>query len=277
MVAQPVKVGGQALGDGVLMRTDRAWAIARADGSVERGAVRRTWAARVPVLRVLAGLAGALRLTVGRGLLGRGRRPGSTAAVSRRFLWVLLAVEAVALALSVLLDSVTSSGASSMAATVAPWIATFAVLRLAVPGVLWRYHGAEHKAVAAHEAGVDPADLEAVLRSPRVHDRCGTNLVFLLMVCSVPLASLPGLVQLPALLVVLAAAAEVVSLAARRPGALASRAVLAGGRSLQRWVTTAEPAPAEQQVACLALTACLREHARAVAGGQLASPVPVAA
>src|ERR1700694_5715676 len=57
-----VRVGGQALPDGVLMRTDRAWAIARADGSVHSGAVPPQHFARIPVLRVLTGLGPALLL-----------------------------------------------------------------------------------------------------------------------------------------------------------------------------------------------------------------------
>jgi uncharacterized protein YqhQ len=272
-MAQNVKVGGQALADGVLMRTDRAWAIARADGSIEVGSVRPGRAARMPVLRVVTALGGALRLAVGRGLLGR--RGGTRArGANRRFLWVLAVVELVAIAFSFAVDRAAVRGAASVPAMFAPWLATLVLLRVAAPAALWRYHGAEHKAVSAHEAGVDVDDVDAVLRSPRVHNRCGTNLVFLLMVLAVPVAAVPAVVQVPAFLLLLGAGAEIVSLAARRPRALASRLLLAGGRALQRWVTTAEPTWAEQQVGCRALAACIAEHGRLTAGG--AGPAPSA-
>jgi hypothetical protein len=55
----------------------------------------------------------------------------------------------------------------------------------------------------------------------------------------------------------LAGAVELVSAAAKSPLRPVSRAVLAGGRLLQRYVTTSEPTFAEQTVACRALSACL--------------------
>ena len=57
------------------------------------------------------------------------------------------------------------------------WLATIAAFRLMSPAVQWRYHGAEHKAVTAYERGLDLGDVDSVLGCPRVHARCGTNLV----------------------------------------------------------------------------------------------------
>lgn len=278
--ATPVKVGGQALADGVLMRTDRAWAIARADGSVEAGATAPNRAERIPVLRVLVGLGSALTLAIGRGILGRGAdRPGRRASrrLNRRFLWVLFGIEAATLVAGLWLPSgpVTLLGRLLMAAV--PFCMTLAVLRMATPQSLWRYHGAEHKAVAAHEAGTDLHDLRAVLAAPRVHDRCGTNLVVLMLVFGVALTRLPTLVQVPAFLLLLASAAEVVAIAARRPRALWSRLVLGGGRAVQRYVTTCEPTADEQAVGCHALRACLVEHARAIGGDQTTPTLATAA
>lgn len=243
-----VKVGGQALVDGVLMRTDRVWAIARADGSVETGVLApRGRLGRIPGVRVLTGIVGGFRLAFGR----RGRRPGD-----RKLLWALLGIEAVVIGLGALLGDVA-----------APWWAagimsfsTLVALRLATPAVLWRYHGAEHKAVAAHEAGVDLGDTEAVLRCSRVHNRCGTNLVFVMLLLGMVLLDVPMVLQLPAFAALLAVCAEVVSLAAGRPSWVGSRVVLAGGRAVQRWITTAEPTFDEQAVGCHALLACLAAH-----------------
>jgi uncharacterized protein YqhQ len=130
-------------------------------------------------------------------------------------------------------------------------------LRLVMPSSMWRFHGAEHKAVAAYERGVDLDDLDAVLRAPRIHDRCGTNVVAVLVLgCLLPLPG--GSAWSFAVFVLLfATAVEIVSLAARRPRSFAGRVILAGGRTLQRFVTTAEPTREEQAVGVKALQTCL--------------------
>ena len=268
-----IKIGGQALADGVLMRTSRAWAIARADGSVEVGELPPNAAARIPVLRVVAGLVGALRLAISRGMLGRGSVASDDAKqsvrrVNRRFLIVLAGLEAAAVAAGHFLGDLLNSGSGLMGAAlvVVPAAVTLAVLRVATPQSLWRYHGAEHKAVTAHEQGIDLADTAAVLKAERVHNRCGTNLVFLMLGFAVLVRGYsPGYWEIPVMVVLVGVAAEVVTLAAARPHWLASRVLLGGGKALQRWVTTAEPTAAEQAVGCHALLACLAEHERIVA------------
>lgn len=46
------------------------------------------------------------------------------------------------------------------------------------------YHGAEHMAVAAHEAG-EPLTLESVRRFPEAHPRCGTSFLMTVVVVSI--------------------------------------------------------------------------------------------
>lgn len=264
--ARPVRVGGQALADGVLMRTPTSWAIAREDGSVEVGTLPAVRWGSWPLLRVLGGLVAGFRVGIARGMLGRGAGTGPGAARSRRlngrFVAALVAVEVAAVVVAWGLARFDLRGIAAVLAVVAPWAVTFAVLRVVSPPALWRYHGAEHKAVAAHEAGIDLADTASVLACDRVHDRCGTNLVFVMAVTGLALVERPVAAQLLGFVLLLGAAAEVISLAARRPGWLPSRVLLGGGKALQRWVTTAEPTPAEQGIGCLALRAALAEHAR---------------
>jgi uncharacterized protein YqhQ len=57
--------------------------------------------------------------------------------------------------------------------------------------------------------------------------------------------------------VVIAVALEFFRLIGRRPRSRASRVFLAGGRALQRAVTTAEPAPQHLGMACDALRCLL--------------------
>lgn len=275
---KPVKIGGQALADGVFMRTDRAWAIARADGTLEVGELAQTRLGRVPVLRVVVGLASALALGVralaGGSVSGPRARTGRPRR-SRRVLFVLVGLMVGGLWLPASLfgghHSILGTAATQVGLTALMLVA----LRVLAPAALWRYHGAEHKAVAAHEAGVDLTDVDGVLACPRVHVRCGTNLVFLLTLLSIPVAHLSQPVQMGVLVVLLGVVAEVMTIAANKPRAFSSRLLLAGGRFLQRRVTTAEPTMVEQAVGCAALLACLDEHAR-VTGEAPAAPVAIA-
>ena len=277
--ARPLRAGGQALADGVLMRTDRAWAIARIDGTVDAGPLPENRFAAIPVVRVLAGLGGALKLGIVKGMLRKGagddaRVKGSRRA-NRRFLVAVLGAEALVALFGLWLRRFELDGLASGAMTLLPFIVVLACMRLATTPSLWRFHGAEHKAVSAHEQRVELDDTAAVLACPRIHDRCGTNLVFLLAAVSVAMATVPAIFQVPLFLVSLGAAVELMSAAARFPRFFGSRALLSGGRLLQRVVTTAEPTPAEQAVACRALSAALAEHARLEADD--AEPVLVAA
>ena len=52
-----------------------------------------------------------------------------------------------------------------------------------------QYHGAEHKAINALEAGV-PMDVENVRRYSRLHPRCGTSFIFIIIIVSIVLFSL---------------------------------------------------------------------------------------
>lgn len=52
-----------------------------------------------------------------------------------------------------------------------------------------QYHGAEHKAINALEAGA-PMDVENVKRYSRLHPRCGTSFLFLIVIVSIILFSI---------------------------------------------------------------------------------------
>lgn len=255
-MGRAVKVGGQALADGVLMRTDRAWAIARADGTVESGACPPNRFAKVPVIRVIAGLTGAMKLGIGRGML-QGRNK-----LNRRYLWVMAVAELVLVFMPHVVPWASPSGRYAPVAIFVSWLGILVALRLCTPAALWRYHGAEHKAVSAYEAGCDAGDVGAAMDSPRIHDRCGTNLVVMMVVLAMALSGVAGIWQVPLFLLGLGASVEILNIAGRRPDAAFSRFLLAGGKAVQRHITTSEPTRAEQAIACRALFEAVRLHER---------------
>jgi uncharacterized protein YqhQ len=250
------KVGGQALADGVLMRAGEVWAVARIDGSLEVGRLPENRWASVPVLRVVTGLGPALV----RGLRAMGAS-GRNRTLPRRVRWALplflLAPLGLNVVLSKALGGVTVWGWQSGVTALLLVAVQLLALRIVMPSSMWRFHGAEHKAVAAYERGLDLDDVDAVLRAPRVHDRCGTNVVaVLVLACLLPLPS-GALLGTLAFVVLFATSVEVVSMAARHPSSALSRVILFGGHQLQRFVTTAEPTREEQAVGVKALQACL--------------------
>jgi uncharacterized protein YqhQ len=243
-----------AFGNGVLMRGPNYWAWATEDKEVAYARVRtlnRGKVSRIPILRSLVSLAEMIVLMVSlhrRNGLRRGAR--------------LLAFFAVAFGCDVGLSFLMPHLISNyMLANLAQVVVVFGLgigaLRLGLGKTVWRYHGAEHKAVNAYEGGADLGDLDEVARFSRVHDRCGTNLAVialaLILVSFFVLQSLPFWLGGIYSLVVIAVALEFFRLIGRRPRSRASRVFLSGGRALQRAVTTAEPAPQHLRMACDAL------------------------
>lgn len=250
------KVGGQALSDGVLMRAGEVWAVARLDGSLEMGRLPENKMAAVPFVRVVTGLAPALV----RGLKAMGAS-GRNRALPARVRWALplflVAPLVLNWALSRAMGSPTSWGWQSGSTAVLLVAVQLVALRIVMPPAMWRFHGAEHKAVAAYEQGIDLNDVRAVMRASRVHNRCGTNVVaVLVLACLLPIPS-TGPLSVAIFVGLFAASVEIVSLAARYPAFWASRAVLSAGHFLQRHVTTAEPTEEEQAVGVKALQTCL--------------------
>jgi uncharacterized protein YqhQ len=109
------------------------------------------------------------------------------------------------------------------------------------------YHGAEHKAINAMEQG-DPLDVPHVRRASRVHTRCGTGFLLLVMVISIFVFALVGSPSLPIKIlsrivlvpVVAGIAYELMRLGAANYRFRVVRWLLAPGLALQG-MTTREP------------------------------------
>ncbi|GHO92293.1 membrane protein [Reticulibacter mediterranei] len=109
------------------------------------------------------------------------------------------------------------------------------------------YHGAEHKAINAMEQG-DPLDVPHVRRASRVHTRCGTGFLLLVMVISIFVFALVGSPSLPIKIlsrivlvpIVAGIAYELMRLGAANYRFRVVRWLLAPGLALQG-MTTREP------------------------------------
>jgi len=122
-----------------------------------------------------------------------------------------------------------------------------------------QYHGAEHKAINAHEAGA-PLDTETVAGYPRLNPRCGTSFLFLTVVTSIALfAMIPQstywmrlayrLVLIP---VIASVSYELLKLSDKHRDSPVVKALMAPGLLFQR-LTTKEPDPDMIEVAVKAL------------------------
>jgi len=126
------------------------------------------------------------------------------------------------------------------------------------------YHGAEHKAINAYEAGV-PLEVETVSRYSTAHRRCGTSFLLLVLVLSIFIFALLGRPDMPLRLasrivlvpVIAAGAYELIRLGANHPHNPLLQAFILPGMILQR-LTTREPEGPQIEVAIVALKEVLR-------------------
>ena len=122
------------------------------------------------------------------------------------------------------------------------------------------YHGAEHKAINAHEAGV-PMDVEHVKVYSRLHPRCGTSFLFLVLIVSIVLYSImPNLdfyykiaYRIVLIPVIAGIAYELLRLSGKYKDSPVTRLLVAPGLLFQR-LTTKEPTDDMLEVSIKAVT-----------------------
>jgi len=120
----------------------------------------------------------------------------------------------------------------------------------------FEYHGAEHKTIAAYESDLE-LTVDNVRTMSRFHPRCGTSFLFIVLIVSVLVFSLPIVpwnnvlarmaVKLLLLPLVVSVSYELIRLAGRHDGFI-TRVISAPGLLLQR-LTTFEPNDEQLEVA----------------------------
>jgi uncharacterized protein YqhQ len=290
VASRDAPVGGQAVLEGVMMRGVSTWSVAvrKPDGRVEVTSepvvswAKRSRLFRVPVIRGVVALAESLRIGFRALAISANAQvetpDGDEAEPIGGFTWGLTVVLSLALAIG--LFFVVPVGATSLikdqlGSSVLFWLVE-GVLRTAIfIGYLaaisrlndlrrvFQYHGAEHKTISCFEAGDRLTPARAELYS-RLHPRCGTSFLLVVMVVAIFVFAPLGL---PAWYWLLASrilgipliagiSYEIIKWAGRNRRKRWVRAVMWPGLMLQN-LTTREPDRDQLAVAIAALEAVL--------------------
>lgn len=301
-MAEHLTYGGQAVIEGVMMRSPRFYAVAcrRPDGEVVLheepvGATllgRLAWLNR-PFLRGTLAIVDALALGMkalafaanvqaaaeaeaseaARRAVGKQSSRGAAADVAIGMTLVLslalgvLLFVALPTALTQIVQGAVgaSSSFSRNALDGGIRIAIFVLYVLAITQMgnirrVFQYHGAEHKAINAFEAG-DELNLETALSHSRIHPRCGTSFVVIVLIATIVVhsifprpenAAVRIALHLALVPLVAGSAYELIRLAGRARSKAFLTALLAPGLWSQR-LTTREPTPDQVEVALAAL------------------------
>jgi uncharacterized protein YqhQ len=124
---------------------------------------------------------------------------------------------------------------------------------------VFAYHGAEHKAVNAYEAGV-PLEVEAVKNYSTAHARCGTAFLFIVLIVAIFVFALVGqptlwiriLSRIALIPVIAVVSYEIMKFGAGHVDNPVVRTLLAPGLMLQS-ITTREPDDSQLEAAISAL------------------------
>ena len=265
--AKPMRLGGMALRNGLLVHGPTSWAAAVRNaktGEIDSASGPKpnfggNLVAKVPLARGPIRLAEAFAvIPIARRRLPAARLPFEDPKVIATSAGVTLAnaglrrlnngessarLEALSLALG-LLPALVALGGSELAA----------------------YHGVEHKAIAAYEQGSrDPTT------AAKEHQRCGSNLIAPMMVFTIAgqaiLERLPNgagpLTRGVASVGTISLAVETFVLAERYPDSPLGRAVHGSGDAIQRLFATREPNSEQIEVGIAAMDAVLEAEAAA--------------
>ncbi len=279
-------IGGQAVLEGVMMRGVGTWAVALRlpDDDIEvhaqplRSLLQRRGIWRLPVVRGVVALVESLKIGVRALSISVNAQTGEEDEEITGPMWALTVFLGFALAIVlffVVPVGVTSLFKDQLGSAVVFWLvegllrtAIFlgylvAISRLRDLRRLFEYHGAEHKTIACHEAGEELTP-ENAQRFSRLHPRCGTSFLLIVMIVAIfafaPIG-LPAWYWLIATRVlgvplIAGISFEIIKATGRHREQAWAKVVMWPGMQLQR-LTTREPDAAQLSVAIAALEAVL--------------------
>lgn len=130
---------------------------------------------------------------------------------------------------------------------------------------VFQYHGAEHKSIFAYEQGLE-LNLENVKKMGRLHPRCGTNFMFVVIAISIAIFSFVGirnvwlrsLVKIAVFPLMAGISYEIIRFAGKHQNGF-TRAMVWPGLMMQK-ITTKEPDDSQIEVAIASLKAVLEDE-----------------
>jgi uncharacterized protein YqhQ len=261
---KPIRLGGMALRNGLLIHGPTHWAAAvrDSDGEIQvaseaKPVLAPQLAGRVPLLR------GPLKLAEAMAVVPIVRRRMPAARLPFEDARVIAAIVATLAASSLLRRRVPATALREGLIQAIGVVPALVALR---DHDLAAYHGVEHKAIGAYESGSDdPAS------APKEHRRCGSNLIAPMVVLSAGgTVLLERLVEKPGPIaragVGLGGAGIAVEMFAwsdRHSDTALARAFHTPGHEIQRLIATREPTPQQLEVGVAALAEILRVESAA--------------
>jgi uncharacterized protein YqhQ len=303
--ARDAPVGGQAVLEGVMMRGIRTWTVAvrkpsaeqlaahgdgldpeqAAEGDVEviveplNSWLRRHRFLRLPIIRGVVALGESLKIGFrALGISANAQLPDDEQEISGG-MWAGTVVVSILLAVGLFFlipVGVTSLIKDQLNSSFLFWLVEgllrtaiflgylLALSRLRDLRRVFEYHGAEHKTISCFEAGMEltPPNAE---RFSRLHPRCGTTFLLLVMVVAIFVFAPIGLpawywlllTRIIGVPLIAGISFELIKLSGRQRHRRWVRAIMWPGIQLQ-YLTTREPDRAQLAVAIAALEAVLR-------------------
>ena len=283
LLAPAGQIGGQAVIEGVMMRSPGEWSVAvrtpegevsTSDHEITPWAGRHRWM-RLPLVRGVVALAESLVIGMKALAISAQKAAGedeegeeglSRTSVGLTLAFSLIVAVGLFFVLPVFLTTLLNldSGAAFWAIEgvirVGIFLAYIGGISL-IPDLrrVFQYHGAEHMTIHAYEAG-EPLEAESASRFSQLHVRCGTAFLLIVMVISIfvfAAVGTPGLgwlilsrvVGVP---VVAGISYEVIRWAGRHKDERYVQVIMRPGLWLQR-LTTRTPDLTQLEVACRAL------------------------
>jgi uncharacterized protein YqhQ len=289
-------VGGQAVIEGVMMRGVRNWAVAVRKptsgtsglGEIEvkafplRSLLQRHRLLRLPIVRGVVALGGSLAIGFrALEISANAQLPPEEEQEITRGMWVGTVVFALVLAVGLFFlipVGLTSLIKHQLGSSLLFWLVEGGVRTAIFLGYLillsrmrdlrrvFEYHGAEHKTISCYEAGLEltPANCE---RFSRLHPRCGTSFLLIVMIVAIFLFAPIGLpawywlftTRVLGLPVIAGVSFELIKFAGRNRRRAWVRALMWPGMKLQL-LTTREPDRDQLAVAIASLQAVLERE-----------------